>query len=429
MAVKQGTFTEQAGTGSQAVTGVGFRPSLVFFISTGKTTTGSAVEAEWLFGVAVSSTDRRSSYCRDQDNVSPQVPIRGYDDTKCIFFLNTAGTVIAAADFVSMDADGFTVTWSTNDASARIIGYTAFSGLTNVKTGSISSPASTGSVGYTGLGFQPDAMMTIGRVSTATPPNSGVSPISFCFSAASSASDQWAIAWRDLNSGLPATGTDHVQKSGVILTLMNVTSGDTSIQLEANLTSFDSDGFTWNWTNISLGTGLNVFYVAFKGGNFKAGSITAPGSTGSQATTGIGFAPQWLMMSTMGTVAQTTSSAGHAHFGQAFGTAANTLSTFFGSGSNYNPSNTSSYISTSDFLRQMFVNHASPTTDFQASLTSLDSDGFTLNFTTVLAGNEKVYYLAIKTNDTVYIPGLVGRTHRRRRRGRHPAVSSPGGYF
>jgi hypothetical protein len=66
--------------------------------------------------------------------------------------------------------------------------------------------------------------------------------------------------------------------------------------LQAQLTSFDADGFTLNWLAHSPAVGIHMTYIAIKGTiNFKSavGSVVTPASTGGTATvTGLGFTPR-----------------------------------------------------------------------------------------------------------------------------------------
>src|SRR5207244_5441114 len=71
-------------------------------------------------------------------------------------------TITLALDFVSNNADGFTVNVVTADATSRRVFYLALGGLTNAVVGNYQTPATTtGNQTITGLGFQPDLLMVL----------------------------------------------------------------------------------------------------------------------------------------------------------------------------------------------------------------------------------------------------------------------------
>lgn len=161
--VKVGRILQKTTTGNQATTGVGFQPKLVLFWMNSQSASGIASHAEEAFGAAVSSSSRfyNASTCRDSED---DTGCR-HDNTKCIGVLqkrtSSGSTVVCAADLVSMDADGFTLNWTTTDGTARYVEYMALGGdaLTNVAITQWTSPTSTGSQDITTVGFQPDTLL------------------------------------------------------------------------------------------------------------------------------------------------------------------------------------------------------------------------------------------------------------------------------
>ena len=113
---KVGTFTSSASTGNQPVSGVGFKPRLVFF-SPLITASASAYSGngcmdsagnQWAYATNVTISTSHSSTIKYT--------------TFCIL-INIAGSAAAFANYVSMDDDGFTVNWQ--GAAANTIGYIA----------------------------------------------------------------------------------------------------------------------------------------------------------------------------------------------------------------------------------------------------------------------------------------------------------------
>lgn len=137
--VKIGSFAQPSSTGNQAVTGVGFKPKLVIFMMNQLTADGDTTNAKWGIGFGVSATDRYyMAGCAKNARTGSDSGDR-QDNTRVIGCVTSVAggagfdpTTDCEADFVTMDNDGFTVNWTTVDATAREVVYWAFpESLTN----------------------------------------------------------------------------------------------------------------------------------------------------------------------------------------------------------------------------------------------------------------------------------------------------------
>ena len=112
---KVGTFTKTTGTGTQAITGVGFTPKAVVFLGD----FGAADQKTWTVGF----TDGTGTYAQ-----ADSMYYANYADastTACIYFKTSANSSIASIS--SLDADGFTMNWTTNTITdTKTISYIAF---------------------------------------------------------------------------------------------------------------------------------------------------------------------------------------------------------------------------------------------------------------------------------------------------------------
>src|SRR3990172_4848530 len=117
-----GNFVANTGTGNQAITGVGFQPKALIFGFVAKTADGVGTgDGKYaVAGMAVSST-QRAAVCFADDAAR-------HTNVKCLVMVNGASTLLAEADLVTMDSDGFTINWSTAPSGAWIIPYVAFGG-------------------------------------------------------------------------------------------------------------------------------------------------------------------------------------------------------------------------------------------------------------------------------------------------------------
>ncbi len=135
------TFAQPGATGAFGVSGVGFQPSINLFWSGGKAASNALSNGgRFMFGHAVSSSDRGVMWGSALDGSSTfPAESRAVLATKAITLRHDdATTVLADADFTSQDANGFTVNWSTADATARVVAYlsigasgSGFSGSSN----------------------------------------------------------------------------------------------------------------------------------------------------------------------------------------------------------------------------------------------------------------------------------------------------------
>lgn len=366
-----GSFAVPA-TGSKSVTGVGFQPKAVLFFANRKSADGATASAVsnldmpmTLLGMAVSSSARGVTYTTDDfTGGNPTISA-----TQCIRVESTTpAAVIYAADFTSMDADGFTVNFSTGVLN-DLVNFVALGGsdLSNVFLKSYTSPTSTGANAQTGVGFKPDALILIGGRTD----SEGFGVVSSATARGSNSSD--------FNSSVARyqrTDKAYVEYQGA------------TKRLEADFTSFDSDGFTLNFSTVNASTST-LLALCLKGGQFKAGSFLQRTSNGNLVTTGVGFTPVGLLISSVLKTAATTVDTGRIckMMGAASGTAARGT-TMYG---DFNDGvagldRTKVYKSLAD--------DGTPTVQASADLASFDADGFTLNFGVTDATARESIYLA-----------------------------------
>lgn len=368
---KVGSFTGSASTGNQAVTGVGFQPSLVIFWWNLTTADGNGNDFVFGIGAGVSSSDRHAAGNYSTDNLSTSANQAWNQNATCIYA--PGGT--PRADFVSNDSDGFTVNWiaSTN----TIINFLALGGadLTNVKTGAIAAKTTTGNQAYTGVGFQPTAIIFFAGKFSTDPLDqltNGASMIGF----ATSSSARGAIAWRNKNGAATQVAKHRQSKTKCAISLT-----DAGVFTEADFVSFDTDGFTLNFTTAG-GTADVCYYIALRGPQFKVASFNQATSTGNQALTGAGFTPKAsIMISANDVAANDDATSAHAlvSFGAATGTAARGC-LWAGETDAVTPTQADRHMDRTKLIKMITQNAL--TVNAAADHVSFDSDGQTINWTT-----------------------------------------------
>ena len=227
-------------TGSVTVE-TGFRPSCLLAIGAGKPSDGFANTSNSSIGFATgTSTDQNmvaAVYSRDNQGTS--------STSKYMRSSHLAALVNASNDFElgelsHLNEGGYSVNFSTAYSTAYLWPILAIGGIScKIVTGT--APASTGSSSYTGAGFRPEAAVFL---STGKTSGTGISSSNqICIGAATGPSERFCIGIRDTSGA----GTSEADKSAAADQVLT----STAISYEADLTSFDVDGFTLNWTGVS----------------------------------------------------------------------------------------------------------------------------------------------------------------------------------
>src|SRR5262249_24929034 len=150
--VKPGSFSKSTNTStpvSQGVTGLGFRPKAVLLASYQDVTEGAVPVAQGRIGIgATDGTTEGCSAFSDTDVLST-TSVDSIDKTSKVSGKanNDPETIDAAATPSSLDADGFTLSWKTNDAVATEICYLALGSLSATEARLASFTAEAGADG------------------------------------------------------------------------------------------------------------------------------------------------------------------------------------------------------------------------------------------------------------------------------------------
>jgi hypothetical protein len=374
-----GNFVQPVSTNASfAVTGVGFQPKAIILYATDETAAGVSTNNTWYQGFAT-STSSRAAVSQTQLTATNTAQ-QAHDNAKCFIVWSAAGSSLVLADLVSFDVGGFTLNFSKVDTIARKIAFIALGGsdLTNAFVKQFLPAGSSGNQSFTGVGFKPDAMIVMSAELTSAPPAnaSGEQPVT---GFASGTGALQAGAFSDGNNGTA---------SGQRADVLNFESA-----CVATLTSFDSDGFTLNFSQFSYVP--YWFALCLKGGQYHVGKFNQATSTGNQATTGVGFQPTGLILASYNAVTNASDINSQARMSFGSGTSSSARASIWTGGSNGG-------VQDNDFdatkIINMITEGASPTTNASADLVSLDSGGFTLNWTTADATAREVIYLAMGSN-------------------------------
>ena len=373
-------------------TGVGFQPKALIFWATKQTAAGSANPHSMCIGWGTGVNEAFNCAVHSDDGAASSNTRRMANNAAAIqLIIDGDGGIDLRGDLKSLDADGFTITWTTRATSnAYIIHYIALGGddLASTKSGEITLGTSDGDQAFTGVGFQPDfvMLMTIGR----TTANQDSTQALLALGAASGASNRFSVS-RVAEDNRPTTDTWGRQTASQILYLQTIGGAEDGV---ADFKSFDADGFT---INVAVGDEFNaaykVFYLALKGGQYDV-DVFAKGTGGApvdQGVTGVGFTPVGLMLFSEGDP-NLDANITELELDIGGGDDNNEGATWVGDQDAQGTTNTASRTSTDKILTN--GNIADATEQTATDVKTLDADGFTLTHATNSANADQIFYLA-----------------------------------
>lgn len=393
LSVKTGVATSPTSPGNQTIAhGLGATPTLVMFWGSAKANASTAGNF-WRqsIGAATSSTARGYSATVTAEGSTQEQHKQRTD--KCFAYINNGSATLCEADFVSFDGTNITINWTTVFTSGLTFQWMAISGVdANVFNFDLS--ASTGSQNAAhGLGSTPKALLLIGaRADTSTTTVANNSRLSY---GAATASGQWASSVFGTYLANPST-----DKSAFLTDACHCqVNGSGTVVSKASLTSMDATNVTLNVLTVEGAASKTLMGVAIGGAIDAAiGTETQKTSTGTKATTGLGLAPGFLLLGGNGATATGTKS----NQDYLLSMVASTTNRFMVAGTTADNVADSAHATgrftydgrVAAFMTPTTVGSA-PTVNAQADISSLDADGFTLNWTAADATARLFGYLAL----------------------------------
>lgn len=402
LSVYKGSFTCNTVTGTQAVTGVGFQPKALIVWGTTVTAAGySADDIGFFLGCASSASDQWVNGIFSDNAVGPTNSSRQISTGNLIRIVRINQTTDGLASLSSFDADGFTIDWPSDPpSSAWLVHFLALGGadITSAKAGVVSVAAATGDQAFTGVGFRPEFVLMSSNGQTVAA--GGQANGSMHIAMTSSTGRQGALAWRDRDGQATSQDASYQRNDKSAAALASNTD---TVATEGTLASFDSDGWTINYTTGSLAASLG--YLALRGGRYFVGSDTQRTSTGTDSATGLGFRPSGLFMMSTNLANSSSVSATTAK-----------LSVFGADGTREGGCwmQQADAVATTDTDMRTVTDKAlgfstqASTTDAEADLSSFDADGFTLDWTTADATAREFLFAAFGSSVRMLASAGVG---------------------
>ncbi len=306
LSVKDIEFSIGAGVASStlAVTGVGFQPKAVIFFSVGRTESadaGAAGRSRRCVGFAAATTQgggikNRAVAGSHEHGIAAGTASASsrWSPDKCLISSLTDGNDGGSARVLSFDTDGFTLTitvaWGTNH---RIIAL-CYGGadISNIEIGSFTSPTTGTMPVYTdhATGFncvdEEGALFLLSGKGSLE--DESVFDDALSFGVATSKANQVAFAGGMNDDNATNTLAQRHMAGGLIFSSFNGVFS--SLVRRAGLDSWNLTGFRLRWWAINSTQNL-VYWMAIKGGKWKAVSGLTGTSLSTTVISGVGFTP------------------------------------------------------------------------------------------------------------------------------------------
>lgn len=265
----------------------------------------------------------------------------------------------------------------------------------SVKQGTIVKNTAAGAQAITGVGFQPKAIIFYWTKQTATGYLASYSA-GYGFAAAGAPITMAAVSIQALDNQA-TTDANNYHSNAAAIAIQNTASGGALNNL-GTITAFGADGFTLNWS--AAGQADRISYIALGGSditNAKVGTTSMFALTGNSSVTGVGFQPNtaFLLSSINGNTLNTVTAS--LRTGLTFGFMSTTSGTTQGSLSigNRDARTATGYIG-GVWRNNGYTNLRATAADVQATFSTWDADGFTMNATAAPNGAHNVSWLALQ---------------------------------
>ena len=281
-----GTSTSPTSTGTKAVTGVGFQPSLLFDFGVFPTADGATTQGLIGLGGAASTSARGAIAASSSTGVTTSATSRRHTNVKCFTALDQSGATFLEADLSSFDSDGFTRNWSTVAASARILNHIALGGAdleVKLTQHQMNGTNADESFAHGLTGGAPTGVLFLSAILSGSPPitsTQGQTSIG-----AWSALSQFCAATYSRDSAT-ATTTRRVLKNTCVVTDLDIT----GTQRDMAVDSVDATNVNVSYP-VTSGSQWYFWMLAIRGAKCKVGTFDCNGSTDPLSISCAGITP------------------------------------------------------------------------------------------------------------------------------------------
>lgn len=382
------------GTGTQDFTVSGFgTPVGAIFFGSYATANGSSVSHGGIFIGATDGTRDRAIGFGSENGVATTDTGGQASQTACVQIPSptTQSTAVGVASFSSWITDGVRINWTTAPGTAYLVNCLLIggSGVSGVYVNNAAPHASVDSATTINtVGFTSDIIFVFGGLDAATGNLTHTSPVLGIY-VRDGSDTQASYSYHDLSASGTSTVLQVLDTTSVARRVVAGAGG-----AECQIQNVGASGFDL-YRRISATGTMEVMYVCIDLNGISAKLITqsTPTSTGNQAITGVGFTPE-LMLAISGSALanNTVYSDGNAE-SFAIGMATPTAAYAAGMSSDDGVSPSATQSRTNDRPVSVIKDAA---VLYSATLSSFDSDGATLNYSTVDASARQQIILFVQ---------------------------------
>lgn len=381
-------FLPTSGSRSFTVSGFGTPTAALFFYGSAVSGTNPRIDAAMGVGLWHDGGSQASSTFWSDDASATSASGRRRDASNAVEIISTSSGGLTVGYSASATTDGLTLTLSAGSTGLeRFVTIVLLSGTTNESIGSVDLGTGTSAIDVTGPGFAPDLVFFITANSTATATPGASLSWGVARKNSSGTVTQGCVAFSSVNGAADADTTTYVSGDYCVAQAESA-----AVSYRVTASDFDANGFSLT-PNADSGSDV-VYYMALQLADADDAYVAVVDSitgTGNQAYTGTGFTPQALLLAqVLNTSTNTALGAGSLAFGAADAARTGVIST--GDEDAVATTDAQTKYSTTrlvDILLETFAD------DTAATLSSFDSNGWTLNYSDGSASARKMLAFAI----------------------------------
>lgn len=392
-----GTLSAPASTGSASFTGFGFTPKFVILTCTNQTTANTDGTHAYYAQSFITAATQIALGHSSENGLSGDQLIVGTYSANAMYLKSYTGSTIISASLVSLDADGITLNFATTSSGVKI-GCFAIggSGVTDAYIKEVTPKGSTGTQASTGVGFQADFMFSMGHAYASATEATSYMGFGFC----DASLNQACFAGFSDSGSVDNTGVWYSDKFHA------TTQSGLSIEQAAAVTAIGADGFTLNYTTSTSTQGkIYVACIKTSSGSAKVGTFTDRSSSGTTSITGASFTPNACLF--LENLTQDPNSPALANYTMlgACGESVSTGIVFSQSSWGIKGSTATRVFNTNKVIRRSVAGGIG----YEASLSSYNADGVTLNYSTASASPKTRGYMLLNIPADAPVPTLKPR--------------------
>ncbi len=381
-------FATPTATGNNDVTSAditGVTPEAAIIISTPASAVNTET-ADAAVGLAFLTTTSQLIWTASDNGRTTTVVSRIGRTDSAIYVRQVGNSSVESQATGSFISGGVRLNYSIATVARRaaLIAFTDVSAA----SGTVSLGTGTSAIDVTAPGFLPDVVFLLSTNHTFA--QTANATLGAAFGIAVRTGEQFAVSWSEANGAADGAPAQQIRNDCGHLQA-NTTTG--ALDYKITVSDFDANGFSLTPSASAASDVLAYMAIKFDAANsFKLVELTTPTATGSQAITGVGFRPQFALIVLTNMEAFNTAGLSDLSGALSFG--------FLGSeqwATSFAMDHGAATTDTATNIKQTAVlsGDGPTTTAMEATLTSMDSDGMTLNWSAVQANAKKGFILFV----------------------------------